>query len=73
MKERIMLTLKNNRTSIYVDRSSQQWVIRDPDGKFWVLAPIEEAWEHRQPFTATDLTELEPVPGHYKAMFGLPF
>jgi hypothetical protein len=68
-----MLTLKNQRVSIYVDRSSQQWVVRDPDGRFWALTSIERAWEHRQPFTASDLTELQPVPGHYKVMLGLPF
>jgi hypothetical protein len=73
LKERLMLSLKNQRASIYVDRSSQQWVVRDPDGKFWTLTSTERAWEHRQPFTATDRTELEPVPGHYKVMLDLPF
>jgi len=68
-----MMTLTNRRVSIYVDRSSQQWVVRDPDGKFWSLTPIDDAWDHRQPFTPTDLTELEPIPGHYKDMLGLPF
>ena len=68
-----MATVKNRRASIYVDRSSQQWVVRDPDGRFWALTPCEPAWEHRQPFMATDETELEPIPGHYKDMLGLPF
>jgi hypothetical protein len=73
MKERVMVCLGNQRVSIYVDRSSQQWVVRDPDGRFWTLAPIDRAWEHRRPFTLTDESELEPVPGHYKSMLGLPF
>jgi hypothetical protein len=73
MKERIMLTIRNQRASIYVHRASRQWVVRDSDGRFWTVTPIEDAWEHRQPFTATDETELEPVPGHYKDMLGLPF
>jgi hypothetical protein len=59
--------------SIYVDRSKQQWVVRDYDGNLWIIPPIEDAWEHRQPFLPTDETDLEPVPGHYKVMLGLPF
>jgi hypothetical protein len=73
MKERIMMTLRKQTVSIYVDRTSRQWVVRDPDGRFWTLTPIEEAWEHRQPYMPNDDTELEPVPGHYKDMLGLPF
>ncbi len=68
-----MMTLRKRTVSIYVDRTSRQWVIRDPDGRFWTLTPIDEAWEHRQPFTPNEETELEPVPGHYKDMLGLPF
>ena len=68
-----MMTLREQRVSIYVDRTSRQWVVRDSDGRFWTLTPIEEAWEHRQPFTPNDDTELEPVPGHYKDLLGVPY
>ena len=59
--------------SIYVDRSSQQWVVRDADGQFWIVPVVEDAWDNRRPFCLTDAAELEPVPGHYKDMLGLPF
>jgi len=68
-----MPTLRNQRVYIYVDRTSRQWVVRDPDGKFWSLNPVEPAWEQRQPFMPTDETELEPVPGHYRYLLGPPF
>lgn len=58
---------------IYVDRTSHQWVIRDPDGKFWLIPATEEPWEKRQPFYPTSETILEPVPGHYRSLIGLPF
>lgn len=58
--------------ALFVDRPNQQWVVRDPDGRFWILPSIEHAWEQRQPFAPTSETDLEPVPGHYKDMLGLP-
>ncbi len=68
-----MTALGQPRASIYVDRKSRRWVVRDPDGRFWALNSIEQAWKYRQPFIPNDETELEPVPGHYKDMLGLPF
>jgi len=68
-----MTALREQSVSIYVDRSSRRWIIRDPDGRFWSLTSIEPAWDHRQPFTPNDDTDLEAVPGHYKDMLGLPF
>ena len=68
-----MMTLRKQVISIYVDKSSQQWIVRDPEGTFWIVPVIEEGWEHRQPYTPTEESELEPVPGHYKYMLGLPF
>lgn len=58
---------------IYVDRSSHQWVVRDREGDFWLVPSTEHSWEQREPFYPTDETELEPVPGHYKSLIGLPF
>jgi len=61
------------RMTLYVDRSSQQWIVQDQDGSFWTLSSSDEnPWEQRQPFYPTEETELEPVPGHYKHMFGIP-
>ena len=68
-----MTLLENRRAALYVDRSCQQWVVRDPDGNFWVLPCVDDPWDHREPFNPTAETELEPVPGHYKDMLRLPF
>jgi hypothetical protein len=56
-----------------VDRSSRQWLLLDPDGNFWIVSSMDDQpWDQRQAFHPTEETELEPVPGHYKHMFGLP-
>jgi hypothetical protein len=61
-------------TAIYVDKAQpQHWIVRDPDGNFWIVPPVENPWDSRQPFEPTEETELESVPGHYKYMLGLPF
>ena len=57
-----MLKVKRVMT-LYVDRASQQWIVLDPEGKFWSLPPTENPWDERQPFTPAEGTELEPVPG----------
>jgi hypothetical protein len=59
-------------TTLYVDRSSRQWVVRDGEGNFWIVPSTDNPWDDRQPFSLAEETELEPVPGHYKAMLGLP-
>jgi len=68
-----MRTFRKNVVALYVDRSSQQWVALDPEASSgsWPSAP--NPWDQRQPFYPTEETELEPVPGHYKHMLGLPF
>ena len=58
--------------ALYVDRASQQWVVRDADGNFWSLPSTDNPWDERQPFTPAEGTALEPVPGHYRYMLGLP-
>ena len=60
------------KVSIYVDRSSRQWIVQDAEGSFWILPPIENAWNERQPYTPAPGIELEPVPGHYRYFLGLP-
>jgi hypothetical protein len=68
-----MLTLTKPVTAIYASRSSRQWIVRDPEGNFWILPSVDDPWDHRQSFHPTEEGELEPVPGHYKDMLGLPF
>lgn len=67
------MILQRQKVSIYVDKSSQQWIVRDPSGTFWMLPSMDQPWDHRQPFNPTEESELEPIPGHYKYMLGLPF
>ena len=68
-----MTTGTKRMVALFVERSYQQWVVRDPEGNFWLLPSVEDPWGHRQPFYPTPETELEPVPGHYTSMLGLPF
>lgn len=58
--------------AIFVDRSLRQWVVLDPDGNYWIVPSTENAWDHRQPFQITEATDLQPIPGHYKQLLGLP-
>ncbi|QSA97808.1 hypothetical protein [Methylococcus sp. EFPC2] len=59
--------------AIFADRSSRQWIVQDPEGRFWIVPSADNAWDHRQPFQPSEETDLEAVPGHYKDMLGLPF
>jgi hypothetical protein len=66
-----MVGVRKPHVTLYVDRSSQRWVVLDVEGNFWILPSVENPWDQRQPFLPTEETELEPVPGHYKYMLGL--
>ena len=68
-----MLVLQNRAMSIYVDRGSGQWIVRDLEGKFWVVPLTDHPWTDRQPFYPTEETALESVPGHYRFLLGLPY
>jgi hypothetical protein len=68
-----MIGVNKLRVALFVERSSQHWVVRDPEGNFWILPSTENAWETRQPFSPTEESDLEPVPGHYIYMLDLPF
>ena len=59
--------------ALFVAKPHQQWVVRDPEGHFWLLPAVDDPWEHRQPFIPKPETALEPVPGHYTSLLGLPF
>ena len=67
-----MLTVRKQVVGIYVDRASRRWIVRDADGNFWLLPATDNPWHDRQPFLPGEDTELEPVPGHYRYMLGLP-
>ena len=68
-----MLAVTKCVVAIYVDRATGQWIVRDPDGNFWVVPSGVNAWDQRQPFEPTDDSQLEPIPGHYRYLLELPF
>lgn len=68
-----MVTVPNEKVLIFADRSSNQRIVRDRDGIYWIVPLIKDPWEHRQPFEFTQDAELEPVPGHYKYLLELPY
>jgi hypothetical protein len=67
-----MEVFRRTEVRIYVDRKSEQWIVLDPEGNFWSLPSSEKPWDDRQPFTPAEETELDPVPGHYKFILGIP-
>lgn len=68
-----MIRKRKDLVAVFADRSSQQWIVRDPDGIFWLVPPVINPWDHRQRIEPSDEMDLEPIPGHYKDMIGLPF
>ena len=41
-----MLTLSKNVVTLFADRSSQQWVVLDRQGDFWIVpSGNERAWD----------------------------
>jgi hypothetical protein len=67
-----MLAVPKRVVALYVDKASQQWVVRESGRSLWSLASTDNPWEGRRPFTPAEGTDLEPVPGHYRQMLGLP-
>jgi hypothetical protein len=61
-EEKKMITVRKQTVALYVERSSQQWVVWDPEGNFWIVPSVENPWQHRQVFYPTEETDLEPVP-----------
>ena len=68
-----MATHSKAAVALYADKAARQWVVRDADGRFWVLPQGDEPWENRRPFEPPDDADLEPVPGHYQYMLGISF
>jgi len=69
----MMPTVQKQAIALFVDRTTQQWIVRDPAGNFWILPANEDSWERREPFQVTEESELVPIPGHYKYLLRLPF
>lgn len=63
-----------SKAAIFVDRDcTDHWIVRDPQGSFWIVPPTENAWENRRPFDPTAETKLQTIPGHYRYSLDLPF
>ena len=69
----MMLAVGKHMIALFVDRSTQQWIVRDAEGNYWILPSGDDAWRRREPFQPTEEAELEPIPGHYKYLLQLPF
>ena len=65
--------LAGTRPGVFVERATHQWIVLDPEGHFWILPPGDDPWRDRLAFHPTAETSLDPVPGHYKYVLGLPF
>jgi hypothetical protein len=68
-----MITASKHLVALFVDRFSRQWIVRDPEGRFWIVPSVENGWDHRQSLYPTEESALEPVPGQYIYMLDLPF
>lgn len=69
-----MLTATGRLAALFVDRAcTEHWIVRDPDGNYWIVPSADNAWECRRPFHPTEDTTLDPIPGHYLFMLNLPF
>ena len=68
-----MISVKKVKVALFVDHISNQWIVRDPEGDFWVVPPGEKGWQQRRPFDLSETSELEPIPGHYIYLLNLPF
>jgi hypothetical protein len=72
-EEMIMTAMEPRVVGIFVDKASpERWIVRDSQGDFWSIQPAENPWASREPYYPTAETALEPVPGHYKYVLGLP-
>jgi hypothetical protein len=61
-------------STLYVDRFTSQWIVRDPEGRFWTVPGDGSARANqRECFFPTEETELEFVPGHDKNMLGITY
>jgi hypothetical protein len=68
-----MVAMETRVIGIFVDKNCpERWIVQDAEGNFWIVPPVENPWDNREPFYPTEDTELEPVPGHYKYVLGLP-
>jgi hypothetical protein len=67
-----MAAMETRVVGIFVNKACpERWIAQDAEGNFWIPA-VENPWDNREPFYPTEGMELEPVPGHYKYVLGIP-
>ena len=66
-----MLAERKQVIALYADRSTQQWVVRDADGEYWIEQKGDDGIDRWEPYPLSEETELEPIPGHYKYLLRL--
>ena len=49
-----MRTVTKPGLTLFVDRTSQQWIVRDLEGHFWSFPSTDNPWDERQPFTPAE-------------------
>ena len=59
--------------ALFIDPATRQWIVRDPEGDFWAVPPVDHGWKLRKPFAATDQGGLKPAPRYYLYMLDVPF
>jgi hypothetical protein len=42
-----MTAIQKQVVALFVDKASQQWVVRDAEGYFWFLPAVDKPWDHR--------------------------
>jgi hypothetical protein len=57
-----MITVRKPMVALYVERFSQQWVVRNSEGNFWIVPSVKNPWEHRQQFHPTEESVLNRFP-----------
>ena len=67
------MIVRKIKVALFVDRLSNQWVVRDPGGDFWIVPFGENGWDRRLPFELSEESQLESVPRHYIYLLDLPF
>ena len=58
-----MIGVRKQRVTLYVDRLSQQWVVLDPEGNFWMVPSVETPGTSASRFTRPRRLSLSPFPG----------
>ena len=56
-EDEIMTISAKQAVGLFVDPSYPQWIVRDPDGNFWILPSVEYPWDQRQPYFPTAETD----------------